>query len=319
MTEVYSWKELRGGKVPTRKNLTEAKRRTMKLLRKLYDRGWIVSGVVLGSVARKKHGLGSDLDLVVVSKSEKEKAVQRILERGYRKLKEDLFVSTDLNLSNERAARKGDHTVDTHFLRTITNQFELNPEIRVGINPKKLFTVKKTRLFTAQEWRAQELKRRKIRLSRQRMMDSPGYYWFLTKTVDRSLMSARILLDLISGYNKQVESLSTREVIKLYRNLFEGHKLLTGFNKIVAASENYKKILRETVKIINSNPSRKQLTEAKRKYNKALHQIFTVRNDSIKVILGNMKLTREYSSQRNRNLSLALNKRMKKQLHHRVK
>jgi len=286
MPKVYSWEEVRKGKVATKARISKSRKQAEKLIQKLLKRGWIETACIYGSTARNDFKIGSDIDILVVSKPEKFEVTQRFISRAYKASKSVLFVEPEIIHIDSIEARKGNHSVDALLFKHM-----LTSGIVFGTPLKKIFRVPSPSARTSQKILLRHLanaaSKERARLSEAKASKGEGYYKILEHTIERPLNTARHTLQL-NGLARKEDT--KKAVAKKFAEITrQNPELSTFFSQNLQARTAYLQALESSLRAVASG-NKAQIRKARTVYSNALQQIESNTRHTRRFYQENLKL-----------------------------
>ncbi|MDO8647074.1 MAG: nucleotidyltransferase domain-containing protein [Candidatus Diapherotrites archaeon] len=293
MVQIYSWQDLEKGNYSSRENLETARKIAISLMQKLHERGWIESATIFGSIARKEFSLGSDLDVLIISKPEKQALVEKYLTRVFKNSVENLKVKPEITHMNSKEARSGYHSLSPLMFKLLKS--DVGKKTTVGTDPRKLVRIRKLDLARDKESHLAAVinaaRKGNIMRSFDKAHDRPEYYQNLQFAIDRVINNARHILDMRKALPKIDGKTDYRKstVVRVYAELFKGSPAAKSLQRIAEASANYQNALRgATESLKNGNAA--NIAQARQEYEKALSGIERIVPDSTKFFEANARL-----------------------------
>jgi predicted nucleotidyltransferase len=295
MTAVYPWKTLLARRVATPKQLRRVRKELLDILKKLHERGWIKSACIYGSGARRDFSVGSDLDVLIISDPSKEEAVQRYARRLNAIAYEENSVHTSIIHFNSEEARSGQHSISPSIFQHIMHT--ISPATLIGTSPAKLVRFNRTAVPYAQSSlanvRVMDARTEQIRENVLRRQKGSGYFFYLSRVIGQPIHSARNAIEAVNPkaiYGQQRPD-NPEQIVHQYEKLFSAQypQAVQALKRILFARQEYKKALAHAIKAIQSNDATR-IQNAKKAYDRAVHQIGTVTKDRLIVLKTNARI-----------------------------
>lgn len=274
--KVYSWEDLAAGKYASEKRLEETKGILLQELNGLYDKGWIESGFVYGSVARKDYSAGSDVDVLVVAEPTHRKRVEHALREIYAEAQSRGNVTLQTHYVTLKELQRGHHAISPYFFRHIVN---LPLENGVGIPVANLISLKgRTAMGDARReitYLCQRARKNSIRIGHERKEKGSAYYKILTQSMEGVLNAARRALDVSGDMHNRAGP--KKEVMEKFAQVFNGNpSLVRAFAHCMETYTRYKATLPAAMEAIHSQDS-SRIEIARAHYETMLKQLeFTI-------------------------------------------
>lgn len=306
MVKVYSWGELRKQKVLSRKQLSQIRKRLMGILKKMYEKGWIDSACLYGSIARKDFKEGSDFDILIVSKPEKREVVTRFARRVIRKATQDMDLPISFFHTTTAEARNANHSLSRSIYNHVLSNLE--PQNFVGIHPAKLFKFDKeiAPAIEANHARVRVIDARKehARQSWQKENNPNAYRSaFLSRIVGQTIHSARHALDSIKPKTIHFgpHSDTNKQIFQAYSAHFQSThpEAVQALQNVFAARENYRRALSGVLNALKTG-DRTKITAAKKRHEKAVEGIEAVVPDRMTVLEANAQILHNWALKKQR-------------------
>lgn len=302
MVTIYRFSDLQAGRFASKENLSAAKSKTMSVLKKLHSQGLLEGACVFGSVARGDHSIGSDVDVVVVSKTGSLTAVKNELGKLSSYCQQTLHVKPSIILVDSREARSGNHSVSPFLLAHIGSN--TREENLVGKKPASLLRAVKTDWADNESHQLRYLvnsaRKHSMELRGKKAKDSDAYYSDLGHAVDRSINYSRHLLD-IYGELPQVGGKvddSKAAIVRQYARLFSRRRsAVAALNRVVSAKDAYTQALHRAIAALGGGNAR-EIAVSRSAYAKALAQLESVLHDHEVLFAENVKLLAELNEKR---------------------
>ncbi len=155
MGRVYTFHEIKDGKIPKPADFLNAKKELYTFLDTLYTRGLITGGKMFGSVAIDKAGPRSDLDVVIIGSPG---TIFEIIGHTCAEIYTKHSVGVEPILIDPYLGEQGLHPLDYFFLESVKN-IPSDGNL-VGIDPGKLLRVPELTVFqTHTSYLTQKLRR----------------------------------------------------------------------------------------------------------------------------------------------------------------
>lgn len=181
--KVYSWEDIKSGEVASKAALWGGRQQVLTTLHELYEKGWIESGLLYGSVARGDFSPGSDLDVLAVALPRYRKHVEHALRALYASLGAR-HVRMQLHFVTTKELAQGQHTISPYFLRHLVN---VPQENQVGIPVSTSISMRKKSAYTEAQreitYLRQKMRKNLTTLSQLGKKRGPEYYKLLTSTL----------------------------------------------------------------------------------------------------------------------------------------
>lgn len=304
MPKVYSWNALVRQQIATPERLEIAKSTGMSLLKRMHEHGWIVAAGMFGSVARKDYSLGSDLDVVIVSKPEFQRAVNRTLERSFRASMENLFVEPEIIHINSEEARTGNHSIDRLLFRHIHDT--QRKELTVGKPLMSVIELPNQNVFHQErnvfEHTANAISKERMSMSFAKAHNAERYHKALEHAIEKTLNAARHVLDLANKLPKRRGRIDDRKsvIMQLYPRVFaDKPELVAALKKVATARDSYFAALKNAVAALKSGNGTR-VSAARKQYESALRGIEQTMETNQRFFKENAKLIQEIEAKRAR-------------------
>jgi predicted nucleotidyltransferase len=291
MVKIYSWEDVLAGRVATRQNLVLARRRALELLKKMHERGWIESGCIFGSAVRGDAVRGSDLDVLIISKPEKQRAVEKYLKRAYAASMDFLHVEPEVLHITTEEAKSGNHSISPTFLQNI--QRAIGKSTLVGKNPAGIIRIPKNFSEMERVLVLDLLKKARTRNNRLLYLAKKGasaYYQELGYAISQTIRSARIALDIASyDGKKQKVPLQKSEILEAYRQQFpQNADAIQALQRAERALYNYHQALKKAQAAVASG-NKARVQEAKADFEATLFGLQAASNSNIRMLENNLR------------------------------
>lgn len=264
MGNIYRPEELLNKKYTTKRNFEIARRKSLSLLKRLYQNKQIVSGSLFGAAARGDYKRGSDIDIFIITFDKSYNNVVKELNNFSLEIRDKLNIPLDLHLHKESSLKKGNTYYDPSFVSHLIE--DCPKSVKVGISLERLIKT---------GWSAKEAVNARIRLAKldlarlqsgleyhKKNMD--GYFLGgLQKLFSRTQHTTRNMLFIFGELEKyKSRDRSKKALLKLYLKKFKSKNIYQIEAKIINAEKRYNKILEKTIRKIENGS--KDIQEYKR-------------------------------------------------------
>lgn len=277
------------GKYASKAQMTESIREARKIVEKLHARGLIRSGLVYGSTVKSGHIVGSDVDLLIISRAGKEKTVSRYLRSIYNvALKHNLIPSFDHY--SEEDVETGFNNLSPDYLRGVMGHAILvgeDPRLFVKFHPSREDQAKVVAQRMLQLIFETRKKQIEIRGGRDEVRSLAGVY------LGKAFNTARMMLGLYA--KKPLTKPDTKQaVFRSFRSTFgPKSRAFIALHRIYLPFKDYEAALDRAISAIESGEANR-IRLARADYERSPRNLETIPSSHLDFINANFEHLSEH-------------------------
>jgi predicted nucleotidyltransferase len=243
MGKIYSYEEIKSGKVPSPRDFSVAKELVFDRLSTLVRNKDVSGAKIFGSVGKGTPNERSDFDLLVIT--ERDDAIQELKE-GINEIYVATNVAVEPIVIARPLAERGFHTIDASFSQHLQRT---DPEGNtIGIDPLELMKPSDLPLTVVhQQYLTQKLRRLREGVFSRTSEDENRV---LQRALEAPINTRRRTLQVLAhmGILRNLQNDDGKSaVINDFNNTFDGTPLVSRFNYLIDKDIAYTTLLRETL------------------------------------------------------------------------